>query len=177
MLACAPTRRNSVHDAVPGPARAVLMKVLIQRVSKASVRVAGETVGAIDRGLLLFVGVERGDGPAEAATAAEKVAGLRLFPDEDGKMNLDLREVKGAALVVSQFTLAGSLRKGRRPSFDAAAEPALAEALVEELALRLEERGLEVERGRFGADMKVELLNDGPVTFLLELPLGPRRSA
>ena len=176
MLACALTRRNSVQDAVPGPARAFPMKVLIQRVSKASVRVADEIVGAIDRGLLLFVGVERGDGPAEASTAAEKVAGLRLFPDEDGKMNLDLREVGGAALVVSQFTLAGSLRKGRRPSFDAAAEPSLAEALVEELALRLEERGLEVERGRFGADMKVELLNDGPVTFLLELPLGPRRS-
>jgi D-tyrosyl-tRNA(Tyr) deacylase len=136
------------------------------------VRVAGETVGvigAIERGLLVLVGVERGDGPAQAAAAAEKLAGLRVFDDAEGKMNLSTAEVGGAFLVVSQFTLAGSLARGRRPSFDKAAPPAEAEPLVDALVADLRRRGLTVETGRFRARMQVALLNDGPVTFVLEV--------
>jgi D-tyrosyl-tRNA(Tyr) deacylase len=171
MLACTPKHRNSVQEAV----REHVVKVLLQRVSRASVTVDGEIVGAIGRGLLLFVGVEQGDGSEEVRAAADKISGLRVFSDDEGKMNLAVGEVGGGLLVVSQFTLAGSLRKGRRPSFDGAAEPALAERLVDELASAFEGKGLPVERGRFAADMQVELLNDGPVTFLLELPFAPRR--
>ena len=173
MLACASEPRQRVPQAVPGDH----VKVLLQRVSRASVTVDREVVGAIGRGLLLFVGVEREDAESEAEAAVEKVAGLRVFSDDEGKMNLSVGEVGGGVLVVSQFTLAGSLRKGRRPSFERAAEPARAAELVEAVASGLEGKGLEVARGRFAADMKVELLNDGPVTFLLELPLGPRRQA
>lgn len=151
------------------------MKVLLQRVSRASVRIDGEgggdgeIVGRIERGLLLFVGVERGDGDEEAVRAARRVASLRVFSDEQGRMNLDVRQAEGAALVVSQFTLAGSLARGRRPSFETAAEPGVARELVDRFAAALREEGLHVEEGRFAADMKVELLNDGPVTFLLEI--------
>lgn len=173
MLACARKPRNSVQEAVHEHP----VKVLLQRVSRASVTVEDELVGSIGRGLLLFVGIERGDGAGEVRAAADKIAGLRIFPDADGKMNLDVGETGGSLLVVSQFTLAGSLRKGRRPSFEGAAEPGLAEALVEDLAQAFEAKGLDVARGRFAADMKVELLNDGPVTFLLELPLAPRRQS
>lgn len=147
------------------------MRLILQRVSRASVRVAGETVGAIGRGLLIFAGVERGDGPGEVDAAVEKLAGLRLFADADGKMNLDSKTAGGEFLVVSQFTLAGSLARGRRPSFDKAAPPETAEALIEALVSGLRARGFTVATGRFRADMDVELVNDGPVTFVLDLPL------
>ena len=145
------------------------MRLVLQRVRRASVRVAGETVGAIGRGLLVLAGVERGDGPAQAAAAAEKLAGLRVFDDPLGRMNLDTAAVGGAFLVVSQFTLAGSLARGRRPSFDRAAPPDEAAPLVEALVADLRARGFQVETGRFRALMEVELVNDGPVTFVLEI--------
>jgi D-aminoacyl-tRNA deacylase len=161
------------------------VRLVLQRVASAAVRTgrqtAGETmgqtageamdetVGAIGRGVLVLVGVERGDGPAQAAAAAEKLAGLRLFDDAEGKMNLSTAEVGGAFLVVSQFTLAGSLARGRRPSFDRAAPPAEAEPLVEALVADLRRRGFPVATGRFRARMEVALVNDGPVTFVLEV--------
>lgn len=152
------------------------MRIVLQRVSSAAVRVAGEVVGEIGRGILALVGVERDDGPREVALAAEKLAGLRIFPDDSGKMNLDVRQTGGAFLVVSQFTLAGSLARGRRPSFDDAAPPAAAAPLVDALVADLRGRGLAVETGRFRAHMEVALVNDGPVTFILEIP-APTRSA
>jgi D-tyrosyl-tRNA(Tyr) deacylase len=145
------------------------MRFICQRVSSASVRVAGEVVGEIGAGLLVFVGVERGDGPEKARAAAEKLAGLRVFEDAAGKMNLDIAAVGGAFLVVSQFTLAGSLARGRRPSFDRAAPPEEAQPLVEALAEDLRGRGFRVETGRFRAHMEVALVNDGPVTLWAEL--------
>ena len=148
------------------------MKVLVQRVARASVTVSGSVVASIAEGLLLFVGVQAGDGPEQARAAAAKMASLRVFADAEGRMNLDVSERGGAVLVVSQFTLAGSIRKGRRPSFDGAAAPDVARPLVELVARELRERGLTVREGVFGADMKVDLLNDGPVTFVLELPPG-----
>src|SRR4029077_13122245 len=134
------------------------------RVSSAAVKVAAETVGAIGRGLLVLVGVERGDRPEAGGAAAEKLAGLRIFEDAAGKMNLDLAAVGGAFLVVSQFTLAGSVDRGRRPSFDHAARPEEDEPLIEALIADLRSRGFQVETGRFRADMQVSLVNDGPVT-------------
>ncbi|HEV7670379.1 MAG TPA: D-aminoacyl-tRNA deacylase [Thermoanaerobaculia bacterium] len=145
------------------------MRLILQKVKSASVRVAGETVGAIERGILVLVGVERGDGGLQVAAAVDKLSGVRLFEDEAGKMNLDLQSVGGAFLVVSQFTLAGSLSRGRRPSFDGAAPPDEARPLVEALIEGLRARGHRVETGRFRAAMEVELINDGPVTFLLEV--------
>ena len=152
------------------------MRTVIQRVSEASVLVDGEPVGAIERGLLLLVGVERGDGEREAEVTARKVAALRLFPGPaapDGgpgrPMDRSVSEVGGACLVVSQFTLAASLRKGRRPSFDRAEDPPRAEALYEHVARALREQGLSVATGRFGAYMRVALVNDGPVTLILEV--------
>ena len=144
------------------------MRFICQRVSSASVRVAGEVAGEIGCGLLVFVGVERGDGPEKVRAAAEKLAGLRVFADEAGKMNLDLAAVGGAFLVVSQFTLAGSLAKGRRPSFDRAAPPEEARPLVEALVEDLRGRGFRVETGRFREHMEVALVNDGPVTLFAE---------
>ena len=144
------------------------MKVLLQRVSRASVRVDGETVGSIGRGLLVLIGVERGDTVEDAMWNAAKTAELRIFPDDGGRMNLSVEEVQGAALVVSQFTLASSTRRGRRPSFDAAAEPALAKELYEVFVDALAARGLTVATGTFRAMMDVELVNDGPVTILLD---------
>src|SRR5262245_3900803 len=135
------------------------MRLVLQRVASAAVRVGGETVGAIGRGLLVLVGVERGDGPASAEAAAEKLAGLRLFEDGAGKMNLDSAAAGGAFLVVSQFTLAGSLARGRRPSFDDAAPPDQARPLVEALIEGLRARGHRVETGRFRERMAVELVN------------------
>jgi len=145
------------------------VRLVLQRVSSAAVRVAGETVGEIGRGLLVLVGVERGDGPAAVAAAAEKLAGLRVFDDAEGKMNLDTAAAGGAFLVVSQFTLAGSLARGRRPSFDGAAPPEEARPLVEALVEDLRRRGFVVASGRFRAQMEVALVNDGPVTFVLEV--------
>jgi D-aminoacyl-tRNA deacylase len=144
------------------------MRVVIQRVSSAAVRVAGETVGAIGRGLLVLVAVERGDGASAVQAAAEKLAGLRVFEDEAGKMNLDAAAVGAAFLVVSQFTLAGSLERGRRPSFDRAAPPGEAAPLVDALVEELRRRGCVVATGRFGAHMDVELVNDGPVTLIAD---------
>lgn len=131
--------------------------------------VAGETVGAIGSGVLVLVAAETGDGPDEVRALADKMSGLRIFEDADGKMNLDLRDAGGDFLVVSQFTLAASLRKGRRPSFNNAARPEVAEPLVKELMDDLRGRGHRVEGGVFGAHMEVRLVNDGPVTFILDV--------
>ena len=145
------------------------MRVVLQRVAHASVRVDGDTVSSIGRGFLLLVGIGAEDAPGEPERLAEKVAGLRVFADDEGKMNLGLADVAGEALVVSQFTLYGDTRKGRRPSWTAAAEPAVAAERVEDFARALEARGVtKVGRGTFGAHMEVELLNDGPVTLVLD---------
>jgi D-aminoacyl-tRNA deacylase len=146
------------------------MRALVQRVTRASVRVGDERVGEIGPGLCILVGVTHDDTPADADKLASKVRGLRVFDDEAGVMNLSLAETGGAALVVSQFTLYGDTRKGRRPSWVAAARPELAEPLVERFAGALREFGTPVKTGRFRADMAVELVNDGPVTLLLEVP-------
>ncbi|MFL6201673.1 MAG: D-aminoacyl-tRNA deacylase [Thermoanaerobaculia bacterium] len=145
------------------------MRLVLQRVSSASVRVEGETVGQIGRGLLVLAGMEKGDGLGKIRAAAEKLAGLRVFGDEAGKMNLDVAAAGGAFLVVSQFTLAGSLARGRRPSFDNAAPPEEAAPLIEALVEDLRSRGFRVETGRFQAYMEVSLVNDGPVTFIVDL--------
>ncbi len=144
------------------------MRLILQRVSEASVTVDGETVGRIGQGLLVFAGIERGDGPGQVKAAAGKLAGLRVFEDAAGKMNLDLQAVGGAFLIVSQFTLAGSIAKGRRPSFDRAAPPEEAQPLIEALVEDLRGRGFTVETGRFRAAMKVALVNDGPVTLIAD---------
>jgi len=145
------------------------MRLVLQRVTSARVEVGGEVVGAIARGILALVGVEKDDGDATVAKAVEKLAELRIFEDENGKMNLAARDAGAAFLVVSQFTLAASLERGRRPSFDAAAHPSIAEPLIERLIGELRGRGLEVAAGRFGARMQVTLVNDGPVTFVFDL--------
>ena len=144
------------------------MRALLQRVSKAKVTVDGEPVGAIGRGFVVLVGVTHDDTREEAAWLARKVAGLRLFEDDEGKMNLALADVGGAVLVVSQFTLYGNARKGRRPSFTDAARPEQAEPLVDYFAAQLRAYGLPVETGIFGAYMDVEIHNDGPVTLMIE---------
>ena len=144
------------------------MRILLQRVSKAEVRVEGEVKGKIGNGLLLLVGVAPSDSEAQAKALAEKVAGLRIFSDQEGKMNLSVSDVKGAALVVSQFTLYGDCSKGRRPSFVGAARPEQANALYLKFADFLRGLGVVVETGQFQAHMEVELLNDGPVTLMLE---------
>jgi D-aminoacyl-tRNA deacylase len=144
------------------------VRAAIQRVSRAEVRVGGVTVGAIGRGFLVLIGVTHADGRAEAEWLARKVAGLRVFEDDAGKMNLGLTDVGGAVLVVSQFTLYGDARKGRRPSFTDAARPEQAEPLADYFSNRLREEGLHVETGVFGAMMEVELVNDGPVTLWLD---------
>jgi len=146
------------------------MRAVVQRVSRAEVRVAGEVVGRIGPGLVIFLAVEKGDGAEAVAKAAERFATLRVFPDEEGKMNRALGEVGGSILLVSQFTLAGSIARGRRPSFDGAEAPERARQLYESLVQALQERGVPVETGVFGAHMEVELVNDGPVTFLWEWP-------
>ncbi len=144
------------------------MRAVVQRVSRAEVRVQGETVGRIGRGFLVFVGVAPDDDQDDAAYIAEKVVGLRVFEDDAGKMNLSLADVGGAVLVVSQFTLLADCRKGRRPSFTGAAPPDRAEALYREVVRLIRARGVPVETGRFRAEMEVELVNDGPVTLLLD---------
>jgi len=144
------------------------MRVLLQRVSRAEVRVEGAVVGAIARGFCLLVGFIHTDTETQAVWMADKVAGLRLFGDAEGKMNLGLEDVGGAVLVVSQFTLYGNAEKGRRPSFVDAARPEAAVPLYERFVGLLRERGLTVATGSFGAMMDVELVNDGPVTLWLE---------
>jgi D-aminoacyl-tRNA deacylase len=145
--------------------------VAIQRVSRAEVRVAGAVVGKIERGMLLLVGVERGDGEADAEVLARKIAALRIFPGRN-PMDVSVRDVNGACLVVSQFTLAGSLHKGNRPGFDRAEEPPRAKALYQHFADKLRAEGIPVETGQFAAEMEVELVNDGPVTFVLAARAG-----
>ena len=144
------------------------MRAVIQRVSRAKVAVAGEVTGEIAGGLLVLLGVSRNDTPAAADYLAEKTAGLRVFEDAEGKMNLDVAQAKGAVLVVSQFTLYGDVRRGKRPSFDEAARPEQAKQLYEYFVGKLRAAGLRVETGRFQEMMDVELVNDGPVTILLD---------
>ena len=144
------------------------MRVVLQRVSKAAVRIDGRVVGSIGTGVCLLVGFTHSDTVAQAEWLAEKISGLRLFPDAEGKMNLGLAEVGGAVLVVSQFTLYGDAEKGRRPSFVDAARPEVAVPLYEGFIGALRDRNLEVATGRFGAMMEVDLVNDGPVTLVLE---------
>lgn len=144
------------------------MKVVIQRSKTASVAVDGEITGQIEKGLVLLVGVTHGDGEEDAAFLADKVANLRIFEDESGKMNYSLLEAGGDILSISQFTLYGDCRKGRRPNFMNAARPEVAEGLYESFNERLREKGLNVQTGRFGAMMDVSLINDGPVTLIVE---------
>jgi D-tyrosyl-tRNA(Tyr) deacylase len=142
------------------------MRLVIQRVSRAVVRVDGASVAAIDRGLVVLAGIERTDGEGEVEKAARRVATLRIFSDDDGRMNRGLDEIGGAVLAVSQFTLAGSIRKGRRPGFDGAMPADLAQPLFDRFVELLRRDGVAVETGVFGAMMEVELVNDGPVTFV-----------
>ena len=153
------------------------MRAVIQRVSEASVSVAGEVVGQIGTGLLVLLGVGRDDSSAEAELLAEKTAHLRIFPDDAGRFNRSILDIGGAALVVSQFTLYADTRRGRRPSFTQAAPPEVAAPLVTTFAAALRTYGLEVATGSFGAHMRVALVNDGPVTILLDSAtfLEPRR--
>jgi len=143
------------------------VKVVLQRVKKAQVRVREKVTGGIERGLCLLVGVEKGDTEKDALYLADKISGLRIFPDSKGKMNLSLRETGGKILAVSQFTLAGSVRKGRRPSFDRAEKPELAEELFDYFVAQLRERSIQTETGIFGEVMDIYLVNDGPVTFII----------
>jgi D-tyrosyl-tRNA(Tyr) deacylase len=145
------------------------VRIVLQRIASAAVEVDGEVVARVGFGLLLFVAVVRGDGQEQIKRAAKKVAELRVFDDEKGRMQFDCFEAGGEILLVSQFTLAASLGKGRRPSFDRAADPALARPLIEGLVKDLRSRGLKVRTGRFGATMSVSLVNDGPVTFVIEV--------
>lgn len=144
------------------------MRALLQRVQRASVSVDGEVIAAIDKGLVILVGIGHDDGEEQAAWMARKIAEMRLFEDEEGKINLSVRDVGGAALVVSQFTLYADTRKGRRPSFVHAAMPEVAEPLVARFAEMLASYGIPVQTGQFGAHMLVEIYNDGPVTIWLE---------
>lgn len=144
------------------------MRAVVQRASRARVTVDAKVAGEIGSGMLVFLGVGRGDGEKDAEFLAEKITNLRIFPDADRKMNLSLLDAGGAMLVVSQFTLQGDCRKGRRPAFTAAAPPEKAEPLYERFIARVEERGAPVASGRFGAVMEVEIVNDGPVTLLLD---------
>lgn len=144
------------------------VRAVVQRVARAEVRVGDEVVGRIGSGLLVLVGAAAGDDDGDAAYLAEKVVGLRIFPDEQGQMNRGVLEIGGAVLVVSQFTLLGDCRKGRRPSFAHALEPVEAERLYQRFVAETEKTGVPVETGRFRALMQVELVNDGPVTLLLD---------
>lgn len=144
------------------------MRALIQRVSEASVTVDGETVGAIGPGLLVLVCAMAGDSPAQAEQLATKISKLRIFKDENGKMNRSVLDIGGSVLVVSQFTLAADTRSGNRPGFASAAAPELGNQLYQHFAAHLTDLGLTTARGRFGADMKVQLLNDGPVTIWMD---------
>lgn len=144
------------------------MRIVLQRVKQAAVEVQHKTAGRIGMGACLFVGIEKGDSEEEAQYLANKIVELRIFPDEEGKMNLSLSDVQGEVLAVSQFTLAASVKKGRRPSFDSAEEPEKAERLFCYFVDMVKKRGVKVETGIFGALMDVSLVNDGPVTFILE---------
>jgi D-tyrosyl-tRNA(Tyr) deacylase len=144
------------------------VRAVVQRVTEAAVTVDGETVGRIGTGLLAFIGVAEGDTPADMEYIASKIAGLRIFCDVHGRMNLAVSDVGGGVLLVSQFTLLGDARRGRRPAFDGAASPSIARTMYEALILRMRAFGLTVATGEFQADMRVSLVNDGPVTILLD---------
>ena len=148
------------------------MRCVVQKVTRASVRVAGELVGEIGAGYMVLVGAEEGDTEADVAYCASKITGLRVFEDQDDKMNLSLADVGGSVLLVSQFTLLGDARHGRRPSFSGAAAPDEADKLYEKLVNALRDDGFKVETGRFRTHMMVELVNDGPVTILLDSKKG-----
>ena len=144
------------------------MRIVLQRVKSASVSVEGKIVGKIGRGLLLLVGAGKDDKLANAEYLADKCVGLRIFEDDAGKMNLSVRDIGGEVLVVSQFTLCADVSKGRRPSFDTAMEPEAAESLYKDFCQAIAEQGIKVATGTFGAKMAIELINDGPVTFVLD---------
>lgn len=144
------------------------MRVVLQRVTQASVAIAGEIVGQIGPGLLIFLGIAKGDSEREVVFLADRILGLRIFEDQSGKMNLSVKDINGELLTVSQFTLYGSTLKGRRPGFEAAAPPDQARVLYELFLQELRRSGLKIESGIFGARMRVSLVNDGPVTFILE---------
>ena len=144
------------------------MKIVLQRVKKASVQVQGKTVGEIARGLCLLIGIEKGDSEEDVRYLAKKTLELRIFPDQEGRMNLSLIDIKGEVLTISQFTLAGSVRKGRRPSFDKAEMPERAEKLFDYFVDIIRGEGLRIMTGVFGALMDVSLINEGPVTFILQ---------
>ncbi len=145
------------------------MRAVVQRVAEAGVEVDGRTVAEVGPGLVVLVAVEHGDGEADATAMADKLATLRVLPDEQGRMNLSLLDTGGSALVVSQFTLLGAMRKGRRPSFDAAAQPEEAREIVESLVAGLRGRGVPTASGVFGATMRLRLVNEGPVTLVVEV--------
>ena len=155
-----PAGRPLVHHAV--------MRVVLQRVSRASVTVAGEMVASIGKGLLLLVGVAEGDTEAEVQRLAQKCAEIRIFPDAEGRFDLSVRDAGGEALVVSQFTLLADVRRGRRPSFTAAAPPDVAAPLVETFAKAMRDAGVPAQTGRFGAMTQIEMVNDGPVTIVID---------
>lgn len=144
------------------------MKLVIQRVANATVKVEGETIGEIEKGFLVFVGIKKGDTTKEADILIKKLCNLRVFEDENNKMNLALKDIKGKLLIVSQFTLYADCRKGNRPSFIEAERPEIAEPLYEYFKQGCKNEGIQVESGKFGADMKISLLNDGPITIILE---------
>lgn len=144
------------------------MRAVVQRVKSAEVLVNDRSIGKIGKGLLVFIGIGQGDGEEDLSFFASKLPDLRIFEDSSGKFNLSLKEIKGEMLIVSQFTLYGDCRKGRRPSFTEAEEPALAKNLYERLILKLKEQGIPIQTGEFQARMEVRLVNDGPVTLLLD---------
>ena len=144
------------------------MRIVVQRVTEASVRVDGKIVGKIEKGLLIFAGVAPDDDENDIKFIADKIVNLRIFEDDNEKMNLSVKDVGGSVLVISQFTLFGDCRKGRRPNFSASCEPVKAEQIYEKLVSEVAAMDVHTEKGIFGADMKVELLNDGPVTILLD---------
>ena len=145
------------------------MKVLIQRVKQASVSIDKQEYSSIKKGLLAFLGIEKGDTKEQAEKLAKKIVNLRIFPDENDKMNRSLIDIQGEMLIVSQFTLCGDCKKGTRPSFDKSAQPDIANELYEDFISQVKSWGVKVGTGKFGAMMEVELINDGPVTFMLEL--------
>ncbi|MGE5453596.1 MAG: D-aminoacyl-tRNA deacylase [Methylocystaceae bacterium] len=144
------------------------MRAVVQRVTNASVAVAGQVIGSISQGFMVLLGVMQDDNPADAAYIVDKISNLRIFEDDAGKMNRSLVEVGGEILLISQFTLAGDARKGRRPSFSQAENPDTAQGIIEDMADQLRNRGIKVANGCFGAHMQVSLVNDGPVTILLD---------
>lgn len=144
------------------------MRAVVQRVLEANVKVDGNIVGEINKGILVFLGVGEDDNNNDLEYMVEKILGLRIFEDENGKMNLSLMDVRGEILIISQFTLYGDVRKGKRPSFTSSAHPEIAENMYNQFIEKCREKGLKVEEGIFGADMKVGLINDGPVTILID---------